>query len=175
MGGPNINRILKKAKEVYDDMHFKWLASSQIGTAVTLYYPPTYTDCPNCEHSEWGNTYRHGGPAPFSLGSCPMCGGSCQKQHEETEEIRLRVYDTSSSSFSKSALKKMGISIDVPTGELLTIGDIADISLVTAANYAVFYSDIEDIIGSFRYKVAGEIRPHGFGKDTFFYCFWTRV
>lgn len=175
MGGPNIDRILKKAKEVYDEMHVDWLDSTQIGVAVTLYYPPTYVDCPNCENSDWGNTYRHGGPSPFNLGSCPMCGGSCQKQNEETEEIRLRVYSVNETNFSSNKFKKMGISVDMPTGELLTIGDLADIGLVSAANYAVFYSDIEGSIGSQRYKLAGEIRPHGFGKDSFFFCFWTRV
>lgn len=175
MGGPNISKILAKAKAVYDDIHDQMIDSDEIGVDVTLYYPATYIDCVNCQHSDWGNTYKHGGPAPFNLGSCPMCGGSCKQQSEETDIVRMRVYQTDSEGFTKGSFKKIGISVDIPTGELLTICKMADVNKVKGAAYAVFYSDVENKVGSQRYTISTEITPHGFGKDKFFFCRWKRA
>lgn len=175
MGGPNISKILAKAKSLYDDIHTQIIDSDEVGVDVTLYYPVTYTECINCQHSDWGNTYKHGGPAPFNLGSCPMCGGSCQQQFEESDVVRLRVYQSDASGFSKTQLRKIGISIDLPTGDLITIGKISDLSKIKSAAYAVFYSDQESVVGSQRYKISTEISPHGFGKDKFFFCRWSRI
>jgi hypothetical protein len=171
----NISRLLAKAKVVYDDIHTQIIDSDEIGINITLYYPATWAECINCEHSDWGNTYKTGGPAPFNLGGCPMCGGACNYQVEESEEIKLRVYQSDATGFTKKNLKKIGISVDVPDGELLTIGKVVDIPKIQAAAYAVFYSDNIADIGQFRYKVSSEITPHGFGKGKFFFCKWSRI
>lgn len=175
MGGPNISKMLAKAKAVYEDIHDQWLASDEIGVDVKLYYPASYVDCTNCQHSDWGNTYKAGGPAPFNLGSCPMCGGSCKQENEVNELIKMRVYSIRPNDFSNRSFKKMGISIQSPAGDLLSIGSMTDMSKILNCNYAVFYSNVEEIIGSQRFKLDGEPRPHGFGKTTYFYCFWNRV
>ncbi len=177
---PDISKILNKAKEVYDATHEQWLNSDVVGINITLYYPPRYEECPNCEFSTYGDgtstVYKAGGPAPYTLGSCPLCGSaSCKKEVEVTEIVKLRIYSIDSTSFTRSTMKKLGISIDQPQGELLTIGRISDLPKIKGCNYAVFYSDQEAKVGSLRYKLSTEPTPHGFGKDKYFYCFWSRV
>jgi hypothetical protein len=176
MGGPNISRILAKAKQVYDDLHDQWLASDEIGVNVTLYYPPTYEDCVNCESNSYGIVYKAGGPAPFNLGDCPMCGSQdCKKENEVSEDVKLRIYSMDPSSFSKQSFKKLGISIDQPQGEYLTIGSADIITKIRSCNYAVFYSDQRNVIGDIRVKLSMEPQMHGFTKDRYFYCFWNRI
>ena len=172
----NISGILSQAKTLYDDIHTQLINSSEVGVNVTLYYPPTYVDCSNCQLSSYGIIYKTGGPAPFTLGSCPLCASAtCKKEVENSEVIKLRVYSVDPTSFSRSNFKKMGISVERPEGELLSIGFMSDLLKVRSANYAVFYSDNQPSTGSMRYKLAGDPRPHGIGKDTFFFCFWEKA
>jgi len=172
----NITGILNRAKEVYDNTHAQWLSSDVIGTNVKLYYPPTYESCPNCEMGPYGVIAKFGGPITFVYGPCPVCGSSdCLKEVEVSDIIRLRVYSLDSTSFTRSTMKKLGISIDQPQGELLTIGSVDDLQKVRSCNYATFYSDEESVVGSLRYKISTEPQPHGFGKDKWFFCFWIRT
>lgn len=177
MSSARISRILDKAKEVYDDTHQQWLDSDAIGVNVKLFYPSTWEDCINCEFDQFGGIcYKTGGPIGFTLSGCPVCGTSTAlKEVEVTEIIKLRVYSIDSTSFSRASFKKLGISIDQPQGELLTIGSVDDLTKIRSCNYAVFYSDQEGVAGSLRYKLSTDPQPHGFGKDKFFFCFWTRV
>lgn len=171
-----VSRVLARAKEIYDATHTEWLESTAIGINVKLYYPPTYEACNNCETNTYGTIYKAGGPISFQLGQCPMCmSDTCQKEVEQTEVVRLRIYSVDSTSFSRATFKKLGISIDQPQGELLTIGSVDDLTKIKSCNYAVFYSDQEGTTGSLRYKISTDPQPHGFGKDKFFFCFWTRV
>jgi hypothetical protein len=171
-----VSRVLERAKKIYDEVHTDWLASDVIGINVKLFYPPTYEDCDNCETNTYGTVFKVGGPAPFLLGECPQCGSNdCKKEVEQTEIIRLRIYSVDSTSFSRATFKKLGISIDQPQGELLTIGSVDDLIKIKSCNYAVFYSDQEEVTGSLRYKISTDPQPHGFGKDKFFFCFWVRV
>lgn len=176
MSSFNISRILQKSKEIYDNIHTQLLVSTEVGTNVKLFYPGIWEDCPNCESNTYGVVYKTGGLFPFSLGQCPVCmSDTCRKEVEATEIIRLRIYSIDSTSFSRSTFKKLGISIDQPQGELLTIGSVDDLVKIKSCNYAVFYSDEEAVAGSLRYKPSTEPQPHGFGKDMFFFCFWNRV
>lgn len=176
MGSPNISGILQRAKEIYDDIHDQWLNSNIIGVNVNIYYPPTYVDCSNCVMGPYGTMYRAGGPAPFMVGSCPVCGtNTCKKEVEHYDTIKLRIYSINPTSFSRSAFKKLGISIDQPTGDLLTIGFLSDVPKLRSCNYAVFYENQQSKTGSLRYKLISEPIPHGFGKDRYFYCFWERI
>lgn len=171
-----VSRALDRAKEIYDATHEEWLNSDVIGINVKLFYPPTYEECDNCETNTYGSIYKVGGPMPFTLGNCPACGSdSCHKEVEVTEIIKLRVYSVDSTSFSRSTFKKLGVSIDQPQGELLTIGFLDDVPKIKSSNYALFYVDQESSIGSIRYKISTDPQPHGFGKDKFFFCFWNRV
>lgn len=172
---PNISKILSKAKEVFDATHQEWLDSDVIGVNTKLFYPSTFEDCPNCLSGSYGVVYRTGGPAPFNFGQCPLCASAtCKKEVEATDLIRLRVYSTDAQSFTKSRMSKIGISIDQPQGELLTIGSNADLMKIRSCNYAIFYYDEQSVAGSLRYKVSSEPQPHSFGKDKLFFCFWSR-
>lgn len=172
----NLSGILSQAKSIYDTVNTQMINSSEIGVNIKLYYPPTYVPCGNCQMTNYGITYKTGGPAPFTLGGCPVCGSStCQKEVESTNTIKMRVYSTAASSFSKKDFKKLGVSIDQPQGEFLTIGFMSDVVKVRSCNYALFYADEESTIGSIRCNLASDPQPHGFGKDIFFFCFWNRV
>ena len=172
----NISSILARSKVLYDDIIGQLIRSDEVGVSVKLYYPPTYVECSNCQLTQYGITYRAGGPAPFFLGNCPACGtNTCKKEVEVYDTIKLRVYSNYTTSFSRNIFKKVAESIDSPAGELLTIGFMTDLRKVKSCNYGVFYEEQEASFGSLRYNLAGEPRPHGFSKDTFFFCFWKRV
>lgn len=174
MGGPNILHILNKANEIYSLVCDQLLISPVTSSEVTLYYPGVFEDCPNCEMTEWGVSYRVGGSTPFLMGSCPQCGSdNCLRESEVTETIRLRVY-SGEGGFNKSVFKKLGVSIDHPQGELFTIGSVDDLQKIKSCNYAVMFSD-EEARGSQRYSLSSEPHLHGFSKNRYFYCFWERV
>lgn len=176
MGGPNISRILAKAKVWYDSINDQWIDSDEIGVDVTLYYPSTIEDCANCQFTTYGIVYKTGGPHPFNLGNCPACGsGDCKKEVEHTESINLRIYSVDPGSFSKQAIKKIGISIDQVQGDFLTIGKMTDVEKVRACNYAVFFENQENNVGSIRVKLSMDPQPHGFSKDKYFFCYWSRI
>lgn len=174
---PNINKILKKVKKQYDSICDQMLESDVIGSNVKLFYPPTFENCVNCEFASFGSPktiYRAGGPAPFTLGGCPMCGGSCKKEVEHTEVVRLRLYSSDSKGFDRRFFKQLGINIDVPEGNILSIGYLADLTKIKSANYAQLYTD-QNEYHDWRYKLSSEPAPHGLGRDKYFYCFWSRV
>ena len=174
MGGPNISRILKKSKQIFDKTNTEWILSDEIGVNVDIFYPPKFVDCNNCELSEYGVIYKTGGIAPFYLGDCPVCGSSAHKKELEVKEtIKVRLH-TGTGNFSKFNFKKIGVSIDQPTGDFLLIGRTQDLQKVKNANYLVLYSDDKDGVGHIRASVSSEPHPYGFGKDQFFFCFLSR-
>jgi hypothetical protein len=106
-----------------DDVH--------IGNVCTLVYPPRRTSCDNCVTNTIGstsaNSYRHGGPAPFNFGNCPLCGGNGYHEEEITGSITLRVYWE-----QKNWIKVSGISF--PDAEVQVIGYLADLPNLLKAN-----------------------------------------
>lgn len=174
MGGPNISRILKKSKEIFDKTNEEWILSDEIGVSVDIFYPSLLADCNNCELTEYGVIYKTGGIAPFFLGDCPACGSPSHKKEVEAKEtIKVRLY-TGSGNFSKFNFKKVGVSIDQPTGDFLLIGRLQDLQKVKNANYLVLYSGQKDEVGHIRASLCSEPHPYGFGKDMFFFCFLAR-
>jgi hypothetical protein len=159
----NFNKVTKLYNEVCD----QFLETDVIGTNAKLYFPPTFETCVNCANSQYGNSYKSGGPMPFNHGSCPMCGGTCQKEIEYTDDIRVRAYSRDAESFSKRRFQRMGISIDVPKAELFTIFYLADAYKVKLCNYAKILDA--------RYSPITLPQPHGFGKDRYAFCFWELV
>lgn len=159
---PNISSILARAKQIYNDTVDQFLDNDEIGSDVTLYYPPTFTECINCEYNQYSdkNIHRNGGPIPFTLGDCPMCAGSCQKEVEQTEVVRMRVY----SAYNKNLFKNLGINIQSPSGDFLTLFYLSDVSKVNSANYA--------ILNTKRCSLASDPIPYGFGRDRYVYAFW---
>jgi len=159
----NFDKIIERYNNIAD----QFLDSDVIGVDATLYYPPTFEACENCDGSQYGNHYKSGGPMPFNHGSCPMCGGTCQKEIEFTEIIRVRAYSPNTTDFSSRSFKKIGISVDVPNAELFTIFYLADSDKIKLCNYA-------KIMGQ-RYSPITLPQPHGFGKARYAFCFWKMV
>jgi hypothetical protein len=160
----NISNILAKAKQIYNETVDQFIDNDEIGSDVTLYYPPTFSECVNCEFNQYSdkNIYRNGGPIPFTLGDCPMCAGTCQKEVEQTEVVRMRVY----SAYNKSLFKSLGINIQSPSGDILSLFYLSDVLKVNSCNYA--------LINGQRHKLSSEPVPYGFGRDRYVYAFWKR-
>ena len=171
----NISKILAKTKKEYDDIMTQWIESSEIGHDVIIYYPPTYVNCDICQYSGWGNSTINSGPLPSVSSDCVQCGGTCQKEVYTTDSMRARLYSSDPSGFSPSLLKKLGVSYSHPDYQILMIAKVSDLKKVENSEKAQFYSNLEDIYGKKFFQLASDIRPHGFGKDKFFFCFWKNI
>lgn len=163
---PNIAKILKKTKEEYDNICDQLIGSDEVGQLVRVHYRPTWTTSSTPQFNEWGNA---------SLNATPIMsdGQTGQKQDEVTAEIRMRVYSTDPQGFGRANLRSFG-GIQMVEGEILTIGLMTDYQKVANCSFADFYIATEDITGPKSYVLSSEIRPHGFGKDRYFFCFWNK-
>jgi hypothetical protein len=162
----NISKILKTAKTIYDDICVQLIASDEIGQLVRLHYTPTFIPTTSTQYSDWGNSSFNGA---LNL----TTGQSGQKQTEVTDEIRMRVY-TGEAGFSWARFRNIA-GLQYTEGQILTIGLMSDYAKVVDCVKADFFITTENTTGVRPYKLATEVRPHGFGKDTFFFCFWDRV
>ena len=137
----------------------------QFGRDCTVIYPPKRTQCINCvnpigmDH----NVYRHGGPAPFSFGDCPLCGGSGYKESEATDIIRLRIY------WSRSDWIRVAGNIHDEESEILVIGYMSDIEKVKQAIYIVLSHNNNE--SRYRSTIVGKPLPWGFNKNRYFSVF----
>lgn len=160
------NEIFQKYNEAVDALIECPYTSKQ----VTIYYPGIKEECGNCITSMIGDTstniYRHGGPAPFSFGSCPMCGGNGLREKETTDTIRLRVY------FSRKEWIKIAPSVEVPDATALILGYNSDLGKIRKASEFVLSGD--NNTPQFRFNLASEPLPHGFG-NRYFIAFIKRV
>jgi hypothetical protein len=107
------------------------------------------------------NRYLHGGPMPFTFGSCPMCGGAGFKALTQTATIQLRLY------FSPKDWRKLGISVNKPESSVVVIGYMSELSKLKRANHLLLVSDIQKY-NTWKYQLASEPLPHGFQKDRYF-------
>ena len=145
-----------------------FLDDDHIGRACTVVYPPKRTACVNCLNpvgSSSSNVYRHGGPMPFSFGSCPLCGGGGYSEEETTESIRLRVY------WSRADWIKIAGSIVVEDAEVMIIGYMTDLPKVRQAANLLLADDNNE--ADYRATVIGKPNPHGFGRNRYFLAFLT--
>lgn len=165
--GINISSILAKSKEIYDGVCLQLIASDEIGQLVRIHYTPTWTPSSTPQFPSWGNANFNGTPN-FSAGQ------TSQKQAEVTEEIRMRVYSTDSKGFGQSIFRQLG-GAQYTQGQILTIGLMQDYGKVVDCVKADFYIATESVTGVKPYKLITDVRPHGFGKDTFFFCFWEKI
>ena len=154
-------------KEAVDEMITK------LGINCTLVYPGRLTQCINCNYNALAgrstNTYKTGGPMPFSVGICPLCGGEGSiKEEETTETIQLRVY------WTPKEWKQIGIPINVPDADVITMGYLSDYPKIKAANFIVINSD-QEAYAHWRFEKSGEGYPHGFLKDRYIATLWKRI
>ena len=76
--------------------------------------------------------------------------------------------------FGRSIFRQLG-GVKYVDNQLLTIGFMTDYGKVSNCVKADFYLETEGITGRKTYKLSSDVHPHGFGKDTFFFCFWEKA
>ena len=163
----NISAILAQAKVIYTDIVTQLIASDETGQLVRLHYTPLWETSANPQFSQWGNASINATPSLTT-------GEGSKKQVEVTEEIRMRVYSSDAQGFGRSIFRRLAGTKYVE-GQLLTIGLMTDYTKVASSLKADFYLTTEAITGRKPYKLATDVHPHGFGKDTFFFCFWEKA
>lgn len=139
--------------------------NSYIGKSCTVYYPEKQIECPNCLTVDvygagGSNMYRQGGPAPFSFGVCPLCGGKGFKAEVESANLKLRVYG------DMRDWVKIGKAVEVPIGRVQVIGKMGDSVKLTRAEKILVFSDKTEF-ARLTYTLASKIMPHGFGGKYF--------
>lgn len=143
------------------------LTDDHIGRVCTLIYPPKRTSCTNCVRpagSTVNSVYRHGGPAPFNFGACPLCGGNGYSEVETTATIRMRVY------WNRRDWSTVISSIIFPDAEAMGIGYMTDLpNLLKAVEIKLVSQQAQT---TKRYSLAGQPQPHGFGRNTYFIAFF---
>lgn len=146
----------------YNEVIDEFLSNDFISYDHTIYYPAKKVACSNCTVSNFGgiskNKYRSGGPAPFSFGSCPLCGGNGVKEEESTDTIRTRVYWE-----KKDWIKRGGV--DIPNSDVMIMGFSSDLVKITRMNY-IRLNTTQNVIDN-KYSLDGAPFYHGFGRRYF--------
>lgn len=141
----------------YYDTVDNFYLSNHISEQVKLFYIQR-ENCPNCIPGH-PNSYKTGGPIPFSFGPCPYCDGNNFIEITTTENIRLRVYS------QKKDFIKIATNTQIDDGMMQVIGKIENLSKMKKANYFLLYSDTG--FGDWYYELSGEPVPFGFGSSQF--------
>lgn len=159
-------------QSLYQEYADSLLISDMTSSQCKLVYPGKREECPNCTFNSFGgtstNVYKSGGPQPFNFGVCPLCGGAGYKEKETTENVRLRIY------WSRRDWRKVGIDVQIPDAEVMTIGYLSDLPKCEQADEIVIPSG-QSGYHNWSFELAGEPFPHGFGKDRYFVAFWKRT
>lgn len=143
-----------------------FIDDDHIGRACTLVYPPKRESCANCIKPvgmSTTNTYRDGGPMPFTFGGCPLCGGDGYKETEVTESIRLRIY------WSRADWIRIAGSIVAEDAEVMIIGYMSDLPKVRKAIHIKLADDNNE--ADYRAAVVGKPMPWGFGRNRYFVAY----
>jgi hypothetical protein len=115
------------------------------GKDCTLVYPGIFVECPNCIYDPIGqkstNIWKHGGPAPFSSGACPVCGGTGgYRETEPIETIKVTV------NWSPQAYIFMPGNIRVPANSFLVRGYLTDAPKLKQANQIILQADLDGLV-----------------------------
>jgi len=141
-----------------------FIDNDYIGRACSLVYPPKRIPCNNCIVKPVGasttNVYRHGGPAPFPFGDCPLCGGNGYSEIEVTDTIRMRVY------WNRSEWIRIANNINIDDAEAIGIGYMTDLPKLQRAIEILLVKDMT--AEQYRTVLAGQPLPWGFGKGRYF-------
>ena len=153
-----------------------FIDNDNIGRSCKVVYPPKAVECSNCTTSMIGasstSVYKHGGPAPFNFGPCPVCGGNSIAQEESTDTILLRIYWTKKDMARISAYSKIS-GVSVPDSVVMAIGYMSDIKKIKQAAEILLID--EQTQEEFRFKLESEPYPHGFGKNRYFAVYLKRT
>jgi hypothetical protein len=152
------------------------LTSELTSESCSVYYPPKKVACNNCVPGPFGgsggNTYRSGGPAPFSFGQCPLCQGKGFKESETSDTIRLRVYFIRQDNRLKTFNEQANINFDQYDAQI--IGYTADLPKVNRANYLTLV-DQEKGNQTIKVRLITSPVPWGFGKDKYFTAYVAKI
>ena len=144
---------------------------SNFGVNCTIYYPEKKSICDNCIFDSFQkkstNKYLAGGPISFTTGQCPRCAGTGYRSIADTDSIKLRAY------FDKKKWIKMPVDINLVDSAVQVIGHMVDMPKILRASSVLVNSDIQGY-KSFKYVLAGEPVPHGFGRNKYFVAMLTR-
>ena len=142
------------------------------GVRCTIYYPEEPIKCINCNYDSLNNRssnqYNGTGPIAFSNSICPYCNGDGVTKQSNTEDIMLRCY------FSPKQWIKIPVSVNIADAALQTYGHIADLPKCRRALYLVANTDEGNFI-DYRFQMFGEPSLHGFKKNQYFVCYWSRI
>lgn len=139
----------------------------ELGVDCKLIYPPVKGEqCNNCITMSSGgsmqNHYRNGGPMPFSVGGCPLCGGKGFRTVESPDKtIKLRI------NYEPSTWLKLAIPIQVPDGSIQVIGKISDLPDIKKCNQIIINNPTRGYVEE-TYALHGEPIPHGMKTKDFF-------
>lgn len=160
------SEIMDTYREFADDF-----INLNFGVNCRVVYPSKKEACANCTTALIGgrskNVYLNGGPAPFTFGVCPLCGGSGFKEISYTEEFKMRLY------WRKKDWIRVA-DINVPDAEVQAIGFMTDMPKLLRAEQVILNCDLE-AYKKWRYVVEGEPLPHGFGHDRYFIVHFKRA
>jgi len=161
----------------FKNLHVNMIKEVIRGCSVdcTVYFGITkYDDCANCIYDPIGNKsanrYQTGGPAPFAMGQCPMCGGAGKIGNEQTETIKLApIYDY------KSWIPGISSNVQSPEGFVQSVSVLEDtFSTLRRAKEIIFDSSIDTIVRP-RFEIYSEPEPCGMGSSTFCLTMWKRI
>lgn len=136
-------------------------------TPCKVIYPSKKVECANCTFLRMGsgsgtNVYKSGGPIPFSIGVCPLCGGTGFKEQSATENITARFYHDSA-----SFRKFINNSTAIAESDGLLLGYMSDMPKILRMEKIQVGTNIEGVKSYFFY-LNGEPYKHGFGNKYFY-------
>lgn len=150
----------------------------------TLLMRGTEVECPNCIINTFGdtstNTYKSGGPIPFTGGVCPRCEGKGFINDYAEVAVKLNVYWTPKNwlQFSRAGDLRASIGgnikLDSADGIIQIRGYIADLPNLAKADKLIIDNNK---YGKTVFVRETEMIPYGFGGQAEYYCmgFWRRV
>ena len=139
---------------------------------VHQYVAGTFLTC-NCIFDPIGNksSNRHipGGPAPFTVGQCPMCAGVGKIPNEQTSTLSLApIYDY------KGWIPGITSNVRSPGGFVQTISAFSTYDTLRQAKEVIMDTAIDSSTRA-RFERYGEPEPCGIGASSFVLTMWKRI
>lgn len=157
--------IFNQYYEVVDEL----INNTHIGVNCELIYPPKRVAC-DCQgfHGTPSSTYRFGGTAT-TFNNCLMCSNTGFKEVSQTESIRLRCY------WSKKEWRTVAPAIQIPDADVMIIGYMTDLDKIKNCDEIRMISNLKDTQQIWRFSLAAECFPWGFGKSRYFVGYLKRA
>lgn len=157
---------------IYQEAGDALLEFGNVSRYHRVVYPPRRDSCNNCVVNSFAgvssNVYRSGGPAPFTFGLCPICGGNGYLETENTERVKINVYD------NPKHWIEIGFKVDVPDGTIQIRAYLNDLAkLMRAQSLELDYDKTQ--YGSRRFLRLSEMVPIGLADLKYCVGFWRKA